>query len=112
MPIPVTLPRGCTRSRGQADVRHLRSLGGDLAQQANRLYMLTVRRESLVNKKTSLELRLREITTQLREIEADIRESETVYKGVLGRQRCRTKKNPRKGAGGNGRGLKTVPLKF
>ena len=66
MPIASSLPKGSAGIRGSSDVPHIRSIGGQAANQANRLYMYTVRRESLLNKKQSLKTRLAEIDQQLR----------------------------------------------
>lgn len=73
MTIPMISRRGCTRTRGQTDIPHLHSLGGNMARRANQLYMLTVRRESLVNKKNSLEQRLEDIRVQIKEIDSQMK---------------------------------------
>lgn len=106
MPMSTNVPRGCSRSRGAADVRHVRALGGDLAQKTNRLYMLTVRRESLINKKNSLHRRLKDIDTQLKEIEEDMRELQGIYNKVLGRR-----KKPLQ-TGGNGHGGHAISIGY
>lgn len=76
------LPKGCASSRGSSHVRHVRSLGGELARHANNLYMATVKHESLMNKRRSLEVRLSEIDAQLAEIRKDIREAQGEYDTV------------------------------
>jgi len=86
MPIPVNLPKGCSSSRGASDIRHTSSQGGGLAKQTNRLYMLNVRRESLMNKRRTLEFRLNEIKDQLKEIETDIRATEKQYRKLQGNE--------------------------
>ena len=100
-----SLPKGCTATRSSSHIRHLASLGGNLAREANHLYMLSVRRESLSSKKRSLEGRLREINQQLKGIEDDARATEKQYSHCLGR---RKKEKPN----GNGRSVKAVALKF
>lgn len=97
MPKIERLPSGCAAIRGSSDIRRLTNLGGDLARQANRLYMLTVRRESLVNKKNTLEYRLKEIKQKLRQIEKEMNASEAEYRGGLGKKvrRKNGKKNGR-----------------
>jgi len=102
MPIP-NLPKGCTSTAGVSHIRHLASLGGNLAREANHIYMLSVRRESLASKKRSLEGRLKEIDDQLRAIEANLRVSERKHSHLLGR---------RKKEKGNGREVRSVALKF
>lgn len=80
MPLQSSLPKGSAGIRGASDVPHIRSLGGQSANQANRLYMFTVRRESLLNKRHSLEIRMAEINQQIRGLEASIRETEAKYR--------------------------------
>ncbi len=80
MPLQSSLPKGSAGIRGCSDVPHLKSLGGQTANQANRLYMHTVRRESLLNKRQGLKVRLAEIDQQLRGIEAGIRETAGKYR--------------------------------
>jgi len=113
MPMRVNLPKGCPSSRGASDIRHITSQGGTLAHHTNRLYMLTVRRESLMNKRHTLEVRLKEIKGQIEGIEADIRATEVQYRKLNG-NRSR-KKGRGEGSAeekGNGRGVRAVPLEF
>ena len=58
MPATYRLPKGCAASRGTSDVPHITAIGGGRAHVTNRLYMLTVRRESLINKRKSVKQRL------------------------------------------------------
>lgn len=103
------LPRGCTSSRGASDIRHVSYRRGDLANQANRLYMLTIRRESLLGKKESLQERLKDINGLLKGIDADLKETEKIF--------AKTKKTQSRKSGevqdsGNGKRLKKMPLHF
>lgn len=94
MDMPGRIQKGCASIKGTSRIRHLASLGGELAHEANRLYMLTVKRESLTNKKHSLENRLREINRVLKEIEAETKMSNKKYiclSGKAGPRRSRTK---------------------
>ena len=109
MPISQKLPRGCTSSRGASDIRHVSCRRGDLANQANRLYMLTVRRESLLSKKQSMEERLKDINRLLDGIDADFKETEKIL--------ARLKKGPSQESktiehSENGKRLKKMPLHF
>lgn len=115
MPVSRILPRGCSRARGCADTPQLRSVGGGglLAQQANRFYMLTVKRESLMNKKESLSARLKDINNQLTEIESDLHAIETKYKDILhpgehGRRRAAGKAADQ----AKGRAVRTMPFQY
>ena len=107
MPLQSSLPKGSAGIRGSSDVPHLRSLGGHTANQANRLYMFTVRRESLLNKRQSLKVRLAEIDQQLRGLEASIRETEGKY-----RKHFQSRRRKRAGEGGNGGRPHKMTLKF
>lgn len=113
MPMRVNLPKGCPSSRGASDIRHITSQGGSLAHHTNRLYMLNVRRESLMNKRHTLEVRLKEIKGQLEGIEADIRATENQYRRLQGNG-LRKKRNKQGSAEErrNGRSVRTVPLEF
>lgn len=106
MPANIKLPRGCSSSRGGSHIRHNASLGGEQAREVNRLYMLTVRRESLVNKKRSLEGRLADINQQLGEIERERSESEEKFDLLRGKEYHRKRKGrrplPVTPLGGNG----------
>lgn len=70
MPIFTILPRGCSSTRGASHLS--RGISGGGARHANRFYMLNVQRESLQNKKVSLESRLTNITEQLKRTDAEI----------------------------------------
>ncbi|MBI2336719.1 MAG: hypothetical protein HYU97_08165 [Deltaproteobacteria bacterium] len=76
--------RGCASIKGTSRIKHLASLGGELAHEANRLYMLTVKRESMVNKKRSIETRLKEINKVLKEIEVETDISSKKYSLLSG----------------------------
>lgn len=95
MPANIKLPRGCSSSRGGSHIRHNASLGGEQAREVNRLYMLTVRRESLMCKKRSLEGRLVDINQQLGEIERERTESETKFDLLRGKEYHRKRKGRR-----------------
>lgn len=84
MPLSNNLPKGCSTTRGVSYLHHIGAQGGGLAYHTNRLYMLNVQRESLMNKKQSLESRLKDIKSQLQGLEASIRETERQYKKVSG----------------------------
>lgn len=71
MSISIVLPRGCSGARGASHLSRGISGGGG-ARHANRFYMLNVQRESLHNKKVSLESRLTNITEQLKRTDAEI----------------------------------------
>lgn len=112
MPIPMTLPKGCPSIRGGSDIRRYGSSGSRLTQQANRLYMLTIKRESVMTKKQTLESRLKELSQQLQGIEADIQATERAYKrgnlnGSLQKAAGRTA-----GATADGRAVKKIRLQF
>lgn len=107
MPLQSSLPKGSAGIRGSSDVPHIRSLGGQAANQANRLYMFTVRRESLLNKRQSLKVRLAEIDQQLRGLESSIRETEGKY-----RKNFRLRRRKPVGEGGNGGQNRKMTLKF
>lgn len=79
------IQKGCASIKGASRIKHLTSLGGELANEANRLYMLTVKRESLTNKKRSLENRLREINRVLKEIEVETAVSNKKYSRLSGK---------------------------
>lgn len=111
MAVQGSLLRGCASIRGVSDVPHIRSIGGLLAKEANRLYMLTVRRESLLNKRRSLEVRLKEIQDQLREIEEDVRETQRKYK-LTKRQSSERGKGSSKHEDGRAVRTRTMPLSF
>lgn len=85
MDMPGRIQKGCASIKGTSRIRHLASLGGELAHEANRLYMLTVKRESLINKKRSLENRLKEINRVLMEIAAETEVSNKKYMRLSGR---------------------------
>jgi hypothetical protein len=72
--------KGCSSSRGASDIRHMSSQGGGLAKQSNRLYMLNVRRDSMMTKKSTLQNQLSQIIERLKGLDADIRSSEKEYK--------------------------------
>ena len=107
MPIASSLPKGSAGIRGSSDVPHIRSIGGQAANQANRLYMYTVRRESLLNKKQSLKTRLVEIDQQLRGLETSIRKTGEKYQKHF--KPCRRK---RAGEEGNGGRPRKMTLRF
>jgi len=113
MSMRVRLPKGCPSSRGASDIRHITSQGGSLPHHTNRLYMLTVRRESLMNKRQTLEVRLREIKGQLEGIEADIRATENQYRRLQGNglRKNRSKQGSAEERS-HGRSMRTVPLEF
>lgn len=124
MPIPSSLPKGSAAVRGCSDVPHIRSVGGQSANTANRLYMFIVRRGSLCNKKRSLEIRLDEINQQLRglelnivniktEIESDLHAIETKYRDRLdpgGHGRRRASGKPAEQA--KGRSVRTMSFQY
>lgn len=107
MPTTSTLPKGSAGIRGSSDIPHIRSVGGQAANQANRLYMHTVRRESLLNKRQSLKVRLAEIDQQLRGLEASIRETEGKY-----RKNFKPRRRQQAGQEGNGARHRRMALKF
>lgn len=115
MPVPSHLPKGCSATRGTADVPHI-SVHGSLTQAANRLYMLNVRRVSLTNKKKATATRLEELTTQLRAIETELRAIEKKYgslkgnRGLLRQGRMRVGES--RSDGGNGTAKKPMRLKY
>lgn len=84
MSLSVTLPRGCSSSRGVSDIHRLSSEETGLVGQTNRLYMLTVRRKSLLHKKHSFLSRLSTIENQLSMMERDIGTTEKRYKTLKG----------------------------
>lgn len=113
MPVRINLPKGCPSSRGVSDIRHITSQGGSLAHHTNRLYMLNVRRESLMNKRHTLEVRLKEIKGQLEGIEADIRATEEQYRKLKGnRSRKKGREEGSVEEKRNGRGVRSVALEF
>lgn len=113
MPMKMNLPKSCASNRGVSDIPRISSPGGGLAQQANRLYMLTVRHKSLMNKWRSLEIRLKEVKGQLEGIEADIRATEVQYRKLKGnRSRKKGREEGSVEEKGNGRGVRSVPLEF
>jgi len=72
--------------------------------------MLTVRRESLMNKRHTLEVRLKEIKGQLEGIEADIRATEVQYRKLKGnRSRKKGREEGSVKEKRNGHGVRTVP---
>lgn len=79
MPATFRLPKGCAASRGTSDVPHITAIGGGQAHVTNRLYMLTVRRESLINKRKSIKQRLTDIDQQIKQMGNDIRAVEKAY---------------------------------
>lgn len=89
MDMPGRIQKGCASIKGTSRIRHLASLGGELAHETNRLYMLTVKRESLINKKRSLENRLKEINRVLKEIETETDISNKKYMRLSGRAATR-----------------------
>ena len=108
MPASSSLPKGSATVRGSSDVNHIRSLGGQSANTANHLYMFVVRRESLLNKKRSLEIRLGEINQQLRGLKGNIKETA----GKLGKSlKLPTRKKTQTETGYAPQG-KTMTLKF
>lgn len=107
MPLQSSLPKGSAGIRGSSDVPHIRSVGGQAANQANRLYMFTVRRESLISKKQSLKVRLAEIDQQLRGLEASIRETEGKY-----RKNFKPRRRKPAGEEGNGGQNRKMRLKY
>lgn len=107
MPLQSSLPKGSAGIRGSSDVPHVRSIGGQAANQANRLYMFTVRRESLINKRHSLKVRLAEINQQLRGLEASIRETEGKF-----RKHFTPRRRKHAGEEGNGSRRHKMTLKF
>lgn len=110
MPIPATLPKGCAAVRGVSDIAFLAS-GGSAVQRANRLYILTVKRESILNKKRSLETQLAQIKDQLRVIEHDLKETDKKRLGLPRRRPARRGKESKQ-SHDNGRRVKAVSLKF
>ncbi|MBI2067699.1 MAG: hypothetical protein HYT77_06785 [Deltaproteobacteria bacterium] len=110
MQLKGNLPRGCPTIRGASDIVHLKSLGGPSAQQANRMYMLTVRRESLMSKRQSLVQRIHDIDTQLKGIEKDLRAFEMMYRNVL--KLPRSKKMGAALTGAGRKEAKRMSLKF
>jgi len=69
--------------------------------------MYTVRRESLLNKRRGLKVRLSEIDQQLRGLEASIRETEGKY-----RKNFKPRRRKSTGEEGNGVTARKVTLKF
>jgi len=69
--------------------------------------MYTVRRESLLNKRQSLKVRLAEIDQQLRGLEASIRETEGKY-----RRHFQPRRRKRASEEGNGSRHHKMTLKF
>ncbi|MBI2060281.1 MAG: hypothetical protein HYT87_10970 [Nitrospirae bacterium] len=110
MSIPAGPPRGSTATRGVSAIAHF-AIGGGVAQQANRLYILTVRRESMIKKMRSLEAQLAQIKDQLQGIERDIGDTERKYSGLVG-PRARRMGRVSKRSHDNGRRVNTVSLKF
>lgn len=96
MPATYRLPKGCATSRGTSDVSHITAIGGGRAHVTNRLYMLTVRRESLINKRKSIKQRLTNIDQQIKQMGDDIHATEKTY-GQFKRRRT-----PRNGAATEG----------
>lgn len=86
MPATYRLPKGCAASRGTSDVPHITAIGGGRAHVTNRLYMLTVRRESLVNKRKAVKQRLADIDQQIKQMGEDIRATEQAYGQFKGRR--------------------------
>ncbi len=107
------LPKGSSTIRGASDVLRMNSLSGTQAQQANRLYMLNVRRASLVNKKNATEARLNETIAQLRGIEEQMRQTEKKYM-VFRKESPRRRGNKQELAeeNGNGRGNRVMALRY
>ncbi|OGQ39893.1 MAG: hypothetical protein A3I69_07305 [Deltaproteobacteria bacterium RIFCSPLOWO2_02_FULL_40_36] len=103
------IQKGCASIKGTSRIRHLASLGGELAHEANRLYMLTVKRESLTNKKRSLENRLKEINRVLKEIEAETDVSNKKYMRLSGKT---TPRQSRLKSGNRGSSLKAFSMKY
>lgn len=95
------LPKGCSNLVQGA------SQGSGLPQQANRLYMLTVQRESLVKKKHALETQLQALQTNLKKVEAELLSVEKRYGKIIRKgSRQRMKFKP------DGPGTKKVHLKY
>lgn len=110
MPIPTKLPKGCAGIRGVSDLVFLTSGGGSV-QHANRLYILTVKRESVLNKKRTLEAQLAQIEAQLREIEHDLKETDKKRLGLSGRRSRKSGKESKQNRD-NGRRAKAVSLRY
>lgn len=106
MPMMNNLPKGCCAMRGSSDIARTPARGGGRAHQTNKLYMLNVRRESLTNKKHTLETQLKAIRGQLRGLDADIQETERNYKKLKGKNR----RSPV--TDGNGHAVKRMRLKY
>lgn len=113
MPMKMSLPRGCPSSRGVSDIPRISSPGGGLAQHANRLYILTVRHGSLMNKRRSFEIRLKEVKNQVKGIEADIRATEVQYRTLKGnRSRKKGREEGSVEEKGKRRSVRSVSLEF
>lgn len=87
MPMSTMLPRGCASTRGANALPRRPNVGGELAQRANRFYMLHVQRGSLNNKKISLEKRLVDISEQLKRIDAEIKTAQAGYNRLSPRKK-------------------------
>lgn len=106
MPMTNNLPKGCCAMRGSSDIARTPARGGGRAHQTNKLYILNVRRESLTNKKHTLENQLKAIRGQLRGLDADIQETEKKYKKLKGKRRLAS------GNDSNGHAVKRMRLKY
>ncbi len=79
------LPKGCSNIK-------LSPTGGTgRTQKANRMYMLTVQRESLLKKRHTLEVQMKEIQMQLKTAEREILSIGNLYAKELRPKRSRTK---------------------
>ncbi|MDI6807472.1 MAG: hypothetical protein QME66_00615 [Candidatus Eisenbacteria bacterium] len=84
-----------------------------LVQETNRLYMLSVRHESLMNKRSAMALRLKEINEQLKGIETDIGATDKQYRKLQGNSsHKRNSKRAQMSGRNNGRSVRAVPFKF
>lgn len=87
------LPKGCSSMRGAGSIPRRPSLGGELAQNTNRFYMLIIQRDSLNSKKASLLTRLADISGQLKRIEAEIQVAQSNYNRLSPRKRKKMPEN-------------------
>ncbi|MBI1882898.1 MAG: hypothetical protein HYS08_01640 [Chlamydiae bacterium] len=80
------LLRRSSTSRGSSDIRTVTLKNTGTVQQVNRLYILTVRRQSLLSKINTLTHQLHEAKEIMKGIEADIRGTESQYRKLSGRR--------------------------
>ncbi|MBI4356444.1 MAG: hypothetical protein HY559_00995 [Gammaproteobacteria bacterium] len=93
MPISTQLPKGCSSMRGASALPRRANLGGELAQHANRFYMLTIKRESLNSKEISLKKRLADIREQLKRLDSEIQTAQSSYNKLSSHQRKKSGRN-------------------